>query len=75
MDHTHTHRPSIGHIHLYNALKHGPDKKIRGIGPYYRQCGRVRESVRRSVQPKYIERIGNEHYENMNQIKIMKRYL
>ena len=34
------HRPSIGHIHLYNALKHRPDKKIRETGPYYRQCGR-----------------------------------
>ena len=35
----HIHRPSIGHIRLYNALKHGPDKKIRGTGPHSgRKC-------------------------------------
>ena len=43
-------RPSIGHIGPHNALKHGPDKKIRGTGSCYRQCGRVRASVRSNAR-------------------------
>ena len=30
-------------LSLYNALKHGPDKEIRGTGPCCRQCGQLRE--------------------------------